>query len=134
MGSFQVKKWASNDPEVLRQLDQSTLAPTEIVNGKLVSSVTATLGVQWDPNKDIITFAKNARDHLTNEDTMTSVASLLAKPFDPAGIMSPFILKARFVIKRCHELSLKWRQELPEDLQPEWHRWVQQLPELEQLW
>ena len=133
LGSFQVKKWASNDPEILRQLDQSTLAPTEIVNGKLVSSVTATLGVQWDPINDIITFAKNAQDHLTNEDTMTSVASLLAKPFDPAGIMSPFILKARFVMKRCHELSLKWRQDLPDELLSEWHRWVQQLPELEQL-
>ena len=47
--------------------------------------------------------------------------------------MSPFILKARLIMKRCHELAMKWKQELPDELKTNWHQWVQQLPELEHL-
>ena len=39
---------------------------------------------------------------------MRSVASLLARPFDPIGLLFPFILQARLIMKECHLLDMKW--------------------------
>ena len=58
---------------------------------------------------------------------MRSVASLLARPFDPIEILSPFILQARLIMKECHLLSMKWSDTLPQELQPRWKRRVGQL-------
>ena len=49
---------------------------------------------------------------------MRSVASLLARPFDPIGLLSPFILQARLIMKDCHLLGMKWSDTLPQELQP----------------
>ena len=38
-----------------------------------------------------------------NDDTKTSVASLLARPFDPLGLIFPFILLARKILKGTFE-------------------------------
>ena len=62
-----------------------------------------------------------------DEKTMCSVAFLLARPFDPIGLLSPFILQARMIMKECHLLGMKWSDTLPQELQPWWKRWVGQL-------
>ena len=58
---------------------------------------------------------------------MRSVASLLARPFDPIGLLSPFILQAWLIMKECHLLGMKWSDTLPQELQPRLKRWVGQL-------
>ena len=135
--NFQVRKWASNSPELLRKLDPDALAPTEVdfhaSEENVVSSDTTTLGIQWDPKRDLIHYSKCSKIADENKNTMVSVASLLAKPFDPLGLLSPFILNARNILKQCHLLKLKWTDTLPEQLQKEWKVWVDQLQYLQQV-
>ena len=135
--NFQVRKWASNSPELLRKLDPDALAPTEVdlhsSEENVVSSDTMTLGIQWDPNKDLIHYSKCSKISCENKNTMVSVASLLARPFDPLGLLSPFILQARNILKQCHFLKMKWTDPLPEQLQKEWLTWVDQLQHLQQV-
>ena len=135
--NFQVKKWASNSPELLKRMDPKSLAPTEVdlhsSEDNVISADTSTLGVQWEPKTDCIHYARYKNIAKENKNTMTSVASLLAKPFDPLGLLSPFILQARFVIKECHMERLKWQDNLPDDLRNEWLKWVQQLPNLDKV-
>ena len=135
--NFQVKKWASNSPELLKRMDPNSLAPTEVdlhsSENNVISADTSTLGVQWEPKTDYIHYSRCKNIAEENENTMTSVASLLAKPFDPLGLLSPFILQARFVMKECHVERLKWQDELPDHLQEEWLKWVQQLSNLDKV-
>ena len=60
--NFQVKKWASNSQTLLKKLDPSTLAPTEVdlhsTYNSIVSSDTTLLGVQWEPRTDRIHYAR----------------------------------------------------------------------------
>ena len=129
--NFQVKKWASNSQTLLKKLDPSTLAPTEVdlhsTYENVVSSDTTTLGVQWEPRTDRIHYARCRGGAKDDENTMRSVASLLARPFDPIGLLSPFILQARLIMQECHLLGMKWSDTLPQELQPRWKRWVGQL-------
>ena len=135
--NFQVKKWASNSHELLRKLDPEALAPIEVdlhsSEENVVSSDTTTLGIQWDPNRDVIHYSKCSNIANENKNTMVSVASLLAKPFDPLGLLSPFILIARNILKQCHLLKMKWTDPLPEQLQKEWLTWVDQLQHLQKV-
>ena len=62
-----------------------------------------------------------------DEKTMRSVASLLARPFDPIGLLSPFILQAWLTMKKCYLHGMKWSDTLPQELQQRWKRWVGQL-------
>ena len=139
--NFQVKKWASNSPELLKRLDQNALAPTEAVREvdlhaseeNIISSDTTTLGIQWDPSRDLIHYSKCSKMAEENKNTMVSVASLLAKPFDPLGLLSPFILQARNILKQCHLLKMKWTDRLSEQLQKDWLTWVDQLQYLQEV-
>ena len=65
-----------------------------------------------------------------NDDTKTSVANLPARPFDPLGLIYPFILLARKILKRTFEEKINWKGKLSPNLQKEWHRWLEMLPEL----
>ena len=65
-----------------------------------------------------------------NHDNKTSVASLLARPFDPLGLISPIILLACKVLKSTFEEKLAWRDKLQGLLLKQWTEWVNMLPEL----
>ena len=91
---------------MLKRMDPKSLAPIEVdlhsSEDNVISADTSTLGVQWEPKMDCIHYSRCKSIAIENKNTMTSVASLLAKPFDPLGLLSPFILQARFIMKQCH--------------------------------
>ena len=100
-----------------KKLDPSTLAPMEVelhsTFENIVSSYTTMLGVQWEPRTDCIHYARCRWVAKGDENTMHSVASLLARPFDQIGLLSPLILQARMIMKECHLLGMKWTDTLP---------------------
>ena len=94
----------------------------------LYSSDTTTLGVQWEPRTDRIHYARcrgGAKDDEKHYEECVHLCS--QDPFDPIGLLSPFILQARLIMKECHLLGMKWSDTLPQELQPRWKRWVGQL-------
>ena len=137
-GGFKVKKWATNSPAVLREIPEESRSPfasRKVAKGfvKEISLPISTLGLRWHPDEDVLTF--DQYDHLAecNEDTKTSVASLLAKLFDVLGLISPFILRARVIMKETFKEKLGWRDSLTGPLLASWHQWVQQLGSLKNL-
>ena len=123
--NFQVKKWASNSPELLKRMDPNSLAPTEVdlhsSEDKVVSTDTSTLGVQWEPKTDCIHYSRCKNIAKENENTMTSVCFFTCKTFRSVRtVYLPFILQARFVMKECHVERLKWQDALPDNLRDEW--------------
>ena len=69
-------------------------------------------GIRWDPGTDLFIFKWYSTIGKFNDDTKTEVASLLARPFDPLGLISPFILLARKILKQTFEESLGWKDKL----------------------
>ena len=137
--NFKIKKWATHNAELLAMLDPETVAPlqdTVALHREEYGPVSAdisTLGVQWQPHTDRIHFSKCANAAAENRNTKTCVASLLARPFDPLGLISPFILQARVVMKKCHQEKLGWKDNLTPELVKEWIPWVNQLRDLENI-
>ena len=43
--------------------------------------------------------------------------------FDPMGLISPIIVKAKHLIKEIWRRSIGWNEELPKDLIDQWNLW-----------
>ena len=128
---FSIHKWATNSPELLRKIPEELRAPTNRNEDYIFESEeTTSLGVRWDPKSDILIFRHYSTMARHNDDTKTAVASLLARPFDPLGLIAPFILLAQKILKDTFECKLSWKSKLPEVLLKEWHKWLEMLPEL----
>ena len=132
---FKIRKWATNSTDLLKKIPPEERSATkEIIersNPVTASEDISSLGVRWNPETDQIVYDCYQDLHLKNDDTKTSVASLLATPFDPLGGLAPFILLARKVMKETHIAGMGWKDKLPEPLIPEWHNWVEMTKKLD---
>ena len=132
---FKIHKWVTNSPELLKRIPEEERAPaTENEDDALLESdETLSLGISWDPGTDLFIFKRYSTIGQFNDDTKTAVASLLARPFDPLGLKSPFILLARKILKQTFEENLGWKDNLTGEMLESWQWWLSYLPDLEKV-
>ena len=99
----------------------------------LESDETSSLVIRWDPGTDLFIFKWYSTIGKFNDDTKTAVASFLAGPFDPLGLISPFILLAQKILKHMFEENLGWKDKLMGEMLESWERWLSHLPDLENI-
>ena len=88
---------------------------------------TTTLGYRYNIKTDKILFDQYSKLHeIPDEPTMRTLASKLAKIYDPLGLTSAFILVARILLRKCHEKGYSWTTKLPqdEDIFLEFKQWL----------
>ncbi|GFW18204.1 uncharacterized protein TNCV_4007441 [Trichonephila clavipes] len=89
---------------------------------------TKTLGVSWKPNLDC--FLIKVKVCLDSSYTKRDVLSTIAKIFDPVGLMTPVISKAKIFLQRLWRSKLEWNDLLPAE---EYREWQQFLVSLENI-
>lgn len=98
------------------------------------------LGLQWEPGEDVIKYEaklnfstkKNgvySGSNLSQSEVPSSIPSKLTrrivleqvmKVYDPLGILSPFTLEAKILLRKTWELKLAWDDPLPPGLHSLW--------------
>lgn len=132
---FFVRKWRTNSAELLSFIPENERGPTKLryeaesEDDDLVSEVGKMLGVMWDPEEDTIQFPYENLG-LKNDNTKTALASIQARIFDPLGLVSPFTLRAKLIIKEAHRQKIGWKELIPADIEHDWSDWLSQLPAL----
>ena len=127
-GGFRVKCW------------QST---TERLQGnelKRIEGNTGVLGVSWNPKEDsvstpaVLNFSSKKHGHRTEpnlkiEDLPHRIPDILTKRivlqqtmsmYDPLGLVAPFTLKAKILLREAWRLELDWDDPLPPKLYQSW--------------
>jgi hypothetical protein len=56
-----------------------------------------------------------------------------ASIFDPLGILSPFVLKAKLLFQKTLQAELEWDSPLPKEMEIEWKKWKEQIPSLQEM-
>ncbi|XP_060583463.1 uncharacterized protein LOC132739706 isoform X2 [Ruditapes philippinarum] len=127
LGGFRLTKWRSNSRNVLKTIPESDLAksvvsltPGEKCNDKA-------LGIIWDVNNDTIKYKVDLK---SNPSTRRGILSTLSSIFDPLGLVSPIILKAKFIIQNLCREKLGWDEQIPDNYDEEWQSWLHFLPRL----
>ena len=124
-GHLNLRKWTSNNAEVLSYLPSNMLAADSI---SLFASETSVpiLGIDWQPNTDYFSFhIEDAPFDLTF--TKRSVLSRIARIFDPMGWLAPVVITAKIIMQSLWILKVSWDEELPLDISNRWQTWLQDL-------
>ena len=125
-GGFHLTKWASNSEEVLKNIDPKERAPSLTVEFDKRETLKA-LGMSWETQKDQFYFDVAEKiSEGKDPETKRSLLSIASKIFDPMGLLSPYILRAKILFQELWSRGLQWDQRLPEDILSQWKRWKEE--------
>ena len=131
LGGFKPNKFVSNVPNLADRIDGSTQStePKVIASSKEDSS--HVLGLKWDHNNDTLVVSRGTSSTVTKSLTQRLVLSLVSKVFDPIGLVAPFTVGARLLLKDIWRVSGQhWDEELPKDTVERFLEWSVELPKL----
>ncbi|XP_043199886.1 uncharacterized protein LOC122369305 [Amphibalanus amphitrite] len=126
-GGFRLTKWMSNDTRVLESIDVSERLHPDADSRSLDTFRERALGCAWIPAKDVVgIYSRVSVTSLTKRGMLQGMASV----FDPLGMVSPFILKAKVLIQRLWTLKYAWDQKLRSPELEECQLWFEQVTHL----
>lgn len=117
---MKLAKWASNESAVMGE---------GVDSSGLTSEYVKILGITWDADKDVFTFTI-ADMPSPVRCTKRVVLSLIARVFDPLGYVLPYTVTARFLFQEIWRLGLGWDEELPQEMEFMFKRWLSDLDKL----
>ncbi|XP_011861230.1 PREDICTED: uncharacterized protein LOC105558252, partial [Vollenhovia emeryi] len=125
-GGLPLQKWNSNCTKLLPSSNQETSADVEIE-----PSSSKILGLVWRPGSDTLHFSPGIPCVPTF--TKRAIASDIARLYDPLGLISPVVIRAKVLLQELWLLKIEWDETLPTDVQERWSAFRQQLRQLEPL-
>ena len=129
LGGFKLSKFASNLPNLVHRMDGSSqyTKPKVIASSKEDSS--HVLGLKCDHNNDTLVLSWGTSSTVTKSLTQRMVLSLVSKLLDPMGLVTPFMVGARLLLKDLWRVSGQyWDEELPKDTVERFLEWSAELP------
>ena len=130
-GGFDLRKWTSNKPDLVRRLDKSYHESGDDTVFDRDDYLIKTLGASWSPNTDQFSFNIELSDEVPN--TKRSMLSEITSLFDPLGWLSPVIISMKIFMQALWKLQLTWDEKLPKGIIQEYQVFRQSLPEIEKL-
>ncbi len=150
-GGFNLRKWLSNSEEIMARInskeskrkemknenpkiaeDDNSFAKTSLSsNETLDRGENKVLGLTWDTKSDNFTFdfAKLTQDALKAPITKRTVLGLIAKFYDPLGLITPIVSPLKVFLQGLFRANLSWDEPLVNELAREWKSLLHQLTE-----
>ncbi|XP_070140460.1 uncharacterized protein [Drosophila kikkawai] len=128
---FPLRKWTSNERALLKALPKEHLLSTDFLDLEEVST-TKTLGERWNATTDEFYFVPTEVTIQANY-SKCDVLSQIAKLFDPAGWLSPFVVQAKILMQDIWLASVEWDEFLPAELLHRWHDFLRSYSFLHQV-
>ena len=122
-GGFELRKWSSNEPHAISHLPDS-LKASSIHQSLNPDSSQRILGLEWNLQSDTL------RVQVTKEisvNTKRELLSVIAKIFDPLGILAPSTLLLKTLLQEVWKTKLSWDDPLPTSIQQKWDKFYSQI-------
>ncbi|XP_076660035.1 uncharacterized protein LOC143363312 [Halictus rubicundus] len=129
-GKFHLRKWASNHPSLLSDIDPSDhgLACTKDL---AQDDQVKVLGICWNPSQDTFQFKTSLSDSCPS--TKRSILSTIAKIYDPLGWITPATILAKVFIQELWRLRVGWDEPIPVHKLSKWRTLYSQLAHLDKV-
>uniref|UniRef100_A0A2S2P1X6 Integrase catalytic domain-containing protein n=1 Tax=Schizaphis graminum TaxID=13262 RepID=A0A2S2P1X6_SCHGA len=128
-GNFSLKKWASNCPSVLMNIQEEDRAQDSCFDAKDDQSVKI-LGLHWNTKSDIFGYHTSVKEGNT---TKRSILSTIARLYDPIGAIGPTIFWAKCIIQELWIQKLHWDAPPPTQLVDKWKTFTSEFNTLSQV-
>ncbi|XP_029156123.1 uncharacterized protein LOC114946183 [Nylanderia fulva] len=128
-GGFQLRKWASNTIELLKDFstDKSDVTDHLILNNESLK----VLGLSWIPAEDSFRLVVNSTIPIAP--TKRSILSFVAKLYDPLGWAAPVVIVAKIVLQELWLLHCDWDSPLPDEVKQRWSDFVSEFNKLKEI-
>lgn len=125
---FHLRKWCSNHEAILKPLKLEDRAiQCKIQQNK--DHHIKTLGMSWLPAADRFSI-QHIEIQEAKRITKRIVLSEIAHLFDPLGIISPVVIKAKIMLQELWQLNLDWDAAVPMAFETQWRQFRTSLGEL----
>ena len=134
---FNLTKFLSKADETLSAMNpedcETSSSPIkEICKGAEQSS--HVLCLKWDHVKDTLVISRGVDRHLDNAITQRTVLSFDFSVFDSVGLVAPYTVRARILLKDIWKIrGQSWDDELPDEVRDKFLEWHSGLPLVRQL-
>ncbi|XP_063924137.1 uncharacterized protein LOC135138171 isoform X1 [Zophobas morio] len=131
-GGFELRKWASNNSNILPDDISLNTSDTNGQNNDFISfdkeGESKTLGLYWNCKQDSLRYNINC-DYRSHENfTKRKILSIVSKIFDPLNLVGPVSVKAKLIIQKLWELKLGWDETIPSETMTIWLQLLKELP------
>ena len=116
-GKFELRKWASNEPHLLKSIDSSLIHKNVVSFEENENTPIKILGLEWLPNQDQFRFHANV---LNRNCTKRVILSELAHTYDPLGFLTPLSFLIKYLIQTLWTLGIDWDQDVPDHILSIW--------------
>lgn len=130
-GGFEAHKWHSNHEKIINKFKPSHQSE-ESTAVTINTGVVKTLGLNWHPERD--TFQFTFQLGKSSIKTKREVLSTISKLFDPLGLVSPIMIRAKLIMQGTWASNLDWYDPLTRELQLAWNAYVEDLKELSAIY
>jgi len=113
-GGFTLTKWSTNSINLLENIP----VESRLSDNVTFKTDTKILGIQWNAKTDILSFSLKIPDPTC---TKGAILSTVARCWDPIGLLAPFILFLKLLIKNLWLLKLDWDEPVPEHIFKIWN-------------
>ncbi|KAI8114867.1 hypothetical protein CVS40_12796 [Lucilia cuprina] len=125
-GSFQLDKWHSNHRDFQ---DEKTVKDLNIEDS-IVTALLASLGT----NKKMFSYFRfRLKSKLMNKSYKRTILSVSSALFDPLGLLSPLIIKAKIIMQELWIPKIGWDESVPQEIHSAWKTFVSDLKLLPSL-
>ncbi|XP_058456466.1 uncharacterized protein LOC131433875 [Malaya genurostris] len=118
-GGFHLHKWSSNSLELLRAIPEADREQLVSFAQSGANEVISMLGLMWDPTTDELLFVSMPSCDITIP-TKRQVLSLIARMFDPLGLVSPVVVIGKIVMQLTWKEDIDWDEQIKGELLQEW--------------
>lgn len=130
LGSFELRKWVSNRPELLSDLSPEACLSEAITFTEAGDTTIKVLGLKWEPASDSFVFnVQPSYQPCTKRVILAEVARI----FDPLGFLSPLTIYAKCLIQKLWIHGVSWDETPPPEIVARWDSFSQQLPQIRDL-
>ena len=129
-GGFRLTKWLSSNQAVIDSVPAEERAPAVQQVDVCQAESQRALGMKWNVDGDYFFFSEGLKDGPV---TKRGILSATASFFDPLGLLSPVVLKAKAILQEVCRKGFSWDDTLPEELGEEWKMWRSSLQKVEAI-
>lgn len=126
-GGFPLRKWASNCPDLIADLDPDDHGLACDKSLQEDESLTV-LGIVWNPRRDIMAFRVAVPSSVGS--TKRAILSTIARLYDPLGWASPVVVTAKIFMQQLWLLKCSWDDPLPQQALETWRTYAFALADL----
>ena len=119
-GGFNLTKFSAIDTEVLSGIPAEAIAPPSARREVGEETVERALGVSWNLQSDSFCLRMDFNDSpLTRRGVLSTVSAI----YDPLGLASPFLLRARLILQEITKDGKGWDDPLSDHQRAAWEKW-----------